>query len=177
LIDDNKKTFLTFMMIAALGKIESIRAFSPVHFTETVFCRNFLDEKKVLVLSDISQEYNEKIDGGFVKEPEKGVHSLIAGVDFASLYPNIKIMLNVSPESFLGYKDDLISRGIDISDKHVSIIGTVFDNKDSVTKMLLKNYYSKRKEHKKKMFEIEIEIDRLTKILKQKENALQSSNL
>jgi DNA polymerase elongation subunit (family B) len=166
LIDDNKKTFMTMMMIAALGNIESIRAFSPVHFTETVFCRNFLAENKVLAVTNDFEVYDEKIDGGYVKDPDVGIHSLIAGVDFASLYPMIKMMLNVSPESFLGYKDKFTED--ELKDKLISIIGTVFSEKESVTKRLLVEYYAKRKKAKNKMLERETEIDRLKKILNEK---------
>lgn len=172
LIDDDKKTFLTFMMIAALGKIESVKAFSPVHFTEIVFCRNFLKQGKVLPISNVETEYTEKIVGGFVKDPDKGIHSLVSVVDFSSLYPNIKMMLNISPESFLGYKGQFTEE--ELVGKYISIIGTVFDEKDSITKKLLTEYYSKRKEKKNAMLEIESEIDRLNKILKAKEDSIKN---
>ena len=168
LIDDNKKTFLTFMMIAALGKIESIRAFSPVHFTETVFCRNFLKLNKVLTVSSDFSEYNEKIEGGFVKDPTKGIHSNVAGVDFASLYPTIMRMLNVSPESYLGYKNKLEKNGTFNDKDYISVIGTVFSEKDSITKTLLSEYYKKRKLAQSKMNEYDVEINRLQKILMSK---------
>lgn len=172
LIDDNKKTFLTFMMIASLGKIESIKAFSPVHFTETVFCRNFLKQNKVLPVVDNLEEYNEKIEGGYVKSPEKGIHSLVAGVDFASLYPTIMRMLNVSPESFLGFKDTFSEE--EIEGKFISIIGTVFAEEDSVTKKLLVEYYAKRKLAQGKMKDIDAEIDRLQKILQKKKQEVKT---
>jgi DNA polymerase elongation subunit (family B) len=39
--------------------------------------------------------------GGLVLEPRVGVHDCVAEVDFASLYPNIMVMHNISPETLL----------------------------------------------------------------------------
>ncbi len=40
--------------------------------------------------------------GGYVKEPEKGLHENIVQFDFRSLYPSIIISKNISPDTFEG---------------------------------------------------------------------------
>lgn len=50
-------------------------------------------------------EYNQrrqskKVEGGYVKEPEKGLFEHIAYLDFKSLYPTIIIAQNISPDTF-----------------------------------------------------------------------------
>ncbi len=47
----------------------------------------------------IQQRLMNPIKGGYVKEPESGLHENIAVLDFSSLYPTIIISHNVSPDS------------------------------------------------------------------------------
>ena len=44
----------------------------------------------------------ESYEGGYVKEPEKGLQKAIVSFDVNSLYPNTIITLNISPETKLG---------------------------------------------------------------------------
>jgi DNA polymerase elongation subunit (family B) len=44
----------------------------------------------------------ESYEGGFVREPEKGIQKAIVSFDVNSLYPNTIITLNISPETKLG---------------------------------------------------------------------------
>jgi len=53
--------------------------------------------------SAIKQRLMNPIKGGYVKEPEPGLHENLAVLDFSSLYPTIMISHNVSPDS-LGCK-------------------------------------------------------------------------
>lgn len=47
---------------------------------------------------------NDKIDftGGYVHEPERGIHNALVSYDANSLYPNTIISLNISPETKIG---------------------------------------------------------------------------
>jgi DNA polymerase elongation subunit (family B) len=44
----------------------------------------------------------ESYEGGFVRDPEKGIQKAIVSFDVNSLYPNTIITLNISPETKLG---------------------------------------------------------------------------
>jgi len=44
----------------------------------------------------------EAFEGGFVRDPERGIQKAIASFDVNSLYPNTIITLNISPETKLG---------------------------------------------------------------------------
>ncbi|RBQ22236.1 DNA polymerase PolB subunit 1 [Candidatus Methanobinarius endosymbioticus] len=48
-----------------------------------------------------SSRKNESAVGGYVKEPEKGLHDNLVQFDFRSLYPSIIISKNVSPDVLL----------------------------------------------------------------------------
>ncbi|MEM2840452.1 MAG: DNA polymerase domain-containing protein [Candidatus Bathyarchaeia archaeon] len=43
--------------------------------------------------------------GAIVMEPKPGVHEDVAVLDFTSMYPNLMIMYNISPDSFIGSTD------------------------------------------------------------------------
>jgi len=47
---------------------------------------------------------NDKVDyqGGYVHEPERGIHNAIVSYDANSLYPNTIVSLNISPETKIG---------------------------------------------------------------------------
>jgi hypothetical protein len=73
------------------------------------------------------------------------------------------IQWNISPEAYKGKNLDLKPGWIKTAS------GAVFDNsQDSMMRSILKEFYGKRKESKKKSFDLEKEIDFLEKILVQK---------
>ena len=109
-------------------------------------------------------------EGAYVKQPILGRHDSVACFDFASLYPSIMREINVSPESFIEKikdpekleeykkKDNII----------VSCTGAVYKKEDSVLKSILTDLYADRKGSKRKHMSLEIEIDRLERILQKK---------
>ena len=166
LIDKIDKTFMLFAMIGTLTQIESGRAFSPVYTTEAMLCREFYKQHNVLPWVDRNSIDTRKIEGAFVKQPDVGIHKLVAGLDFASLYPSLMRMFNISPESYLGKVGDLTKE--EIKGMSITAMGTVFETKDSVTKKILGRLYAQRKHKKSLMFQADSEINRLNNILKEK---------
>lgn len=49
-----------------------------------------------------AERKGERTLGGYVKEPDKGLHENIVQFDFRSLYPSIIISKNISPDTFAG---------------------------------------------------------------------------
>lgn len=54
------------------------------------------------VIPTFEEELNAEIEGGYVREPIRGLHDAIVSFDANSLYPNTMITLNLSPETKLG---------------------------------------------------------------------------
>ncbi|MFH0961176.1 MAG: DNA-directed DNA polymerase [archaeon] len=51
--------------------------------------------------AELAEERNEqRFEGAFVREPERGLHESVAACDFRSLYPSIIISRNIDPDSF-----------------------------------------------------------------------------
>ncbi len=55
--------------------------------------------------AEYGRRRSRRIAGGYVKEPEKGLHENIVAFDFRSLYPSIIISKNVSPDTLV--KDEI----------------------------------------------------------------------
>lgn len=49
-----------------------------------------------------NEEDREALEGGYVREPERGLKEAVVSFDVNSLYPNTIITLNISPETKLG---------------------------------------------------------------------------
>ena len=162
LIHKKLKTMETFLMLANVTRVEIQKAFSPIWMTEAIVTREFFKRKRVV--ADIKKGVKaNSFEGAYVKQPEPGLHEAIATFDFASLYPSTMIQWNISPEAYKGKNLDLKPGWIK------SASGAVFDNsQDSMMRSILKEFYGKRKESKKKSFDLEKEIDFLEKILVQK---------
>lgn len=162
LIHKKLKTMETFLMLANVTRVEIQKAFSPIWMTEAIVTREFFKRKRVV--ADIKKGVKaNSFEGAYVKQPEPGLHEAIATFDFASLYPSTMIQWNISPEAYKGKNLDLKPGWIKTAS------GAVFDNsQDSMMRSILKEFYGKRKESKKKSFDLEKEIDFLEKILVQK---------
>ena len=99
-----------------------------------------------------TSEYNErrlskKNEGGYVKEPEKGLFEHIAYLDFKSLYPTIIIAQNISPDTFTtgeGLSEDDYYVCPENSYKFLkepkgfipSIIGNILDERQKIKKLM-----------------------------------------
>ena len=96
---------------------------------------------------EFNQRQNaKKNEGGYVKEPEKGLFEHIAYLDFKSLYPSIIIAQNISPDTYLeednptiehytcpenGYKFRKKPKGF-----IPSIMGNILDERQKIKKQM-----------------------------------------
>lgn len=162
-LDKKMKSFLVFGKVGHIGRIEAKRAFSPVHLTEMLLCRSFYKLGRVLV-QEGKRDLEIKYAGGFVKEPITGFHEMVAVLDFASLYPTIMRMFDISPDSYLGFNIDESK----ISESYIKTSANTFFRNDrpSIMRTNLDSLYGKRKSIQKEMVVIEMEINELKKSLK-----------
>jgi DNA polymerase elongation subunit (family B) len=58
--------------------------------------------QKLRVFDYENKDTGEKIKGAWVLLPQSGLHSYCAAIDVTSLYPNVIIALNISPETLIG---------------------------------------------------------------------------
>jgi len=164
-IDVKLKTLLTYFKIANLNRVEISRALSPVWATEVMMLKKFLERNQVFV-NERKEESHVKFIGGYVKEPIKGLHEWVACYDFASLYPNTIVQWGISPEVYKGKLGKDISEAKEgwVKTSSTALFGG--DDESPILKTIIKDLYSKRKATKKRMLELQIEIDGLEKQLK-----------
>lgn len=163
MIHEKIKTMDIALTIAHLSQISIAKASSPVAITESLLCREFLQENKVMAIQKREDVKDVKYEGAFVKEPILGMHSAVACFDFASLYPSVMRQMNVSPESFVKKVAPSARENELADDKIVSVTGAVYEKKESVLKRILSRLYSKRKEYKKLSFKYQQDFYQLEK--------------
>lgn len=149
MLDDKHELLDVALSLAKVANIEVNKVFNPVHITETLICREFLSRGLKMAKDGKPENANKSgtYTGAYVMPPVPGHYKYVACYDFASMYPNVQMQFNISPDSFLG-KGNIKRNGTEIPTKN----DTYFDSKnDSVTRTILDRLYNKRVETKKKM--------------------------
>ena len=173
-IDKKLKTMEIAMTVANMCKISIYKAGSPVAITESYLGRYLLKSNKVMAkdaLDDNFQTKEDKYQGAFVKEPIRGIYSAVACFDYASLYPSMMRMCNISPDSLLekipasqvqaerkkGYKNKIITAN-----------GAVYSTEKSILKEVLTNLYAERRKYKAEMFKHKMRVAEIEEVLNKK---------
>lgn len=159
LIDANLNMMGSSFAICNISELEVSKIFSSVYMTEIFLCREFYKKGIFLPNKKISGMKDFKYTGAYVKEPIPGFYELISCFDFNSMYPNIAVQFNISPETYLGFFDKI--NPANLPEKWTKTIkGTVFDTTyDSTTRILLTEKYNQRKVIQKQMEELEFELE------------------
>lgn len=161
-IDKKIATMDTFFKIAMVTGSEIDRTLSPVWTTELMMMRKFFERNRVFV--DERKETNhEKFEGAFVKTPILGLHEWVTCFDFASLYPNTMVQWCISPENYKG-KNLINPKPEWIKTASGAFFGPT--EEEPIIRTLILDLYSRRKEKKKEMLKIKMEISELEKKLK-----------
>ena len=101
-LEDKLKMLDLALTISFLAKINFDNVFGPVRTWDSIIHNALRKEKKVIPLKDIDGGDHEGIEGAYVKDPKIGFVRWPISIDAESLYPSNAIMLNMSPETYLG---------------------------------------------------------------------------
>jgi DNA polymerase elongation subunit (family B) len=143
LIEDKLSLLDVAYSIANVAQVEVNKVFSPVYVAEILMCREFLNKNlKMMKLPwGESKDTDATYEGAYVKAPVPGHYNYIACYDFSSMYPNIQIQFNISPDTYLGKKGTVKTRGNEIYTRN----DTVFSNDtDSAARTILTRLYNER---------------------------------
>jgi DNA polymerase elongation subunit (family B) len=167
------------MTIAYKGGVNYQDVFGTVSIWESIIYRKLNLDKKVPV---ISSNYSIKtaFAGGYVKDVQTGMHDWVVSFDLNSLYPNIIVQWNMSPETLIDQAepnsvDYYLNGDNPIESKHtVAANGSTYNkNFDGVVPSIIVDYYDERRSvknimlaaeasyQKNKTYELEKEINRL----------------
>ena len=105
--------------------------------------------------------------GGYVKEPQVGSHDWVTSFDLNSLYPNIIVQYNMSPETVLdGFQngvsvDKFLEGSVNIGQQGFSVAPTGIrftHDREGVIPTVIKQYYSERRVIKNEMLKAQQEM-------------------
>ena len=105
--------------------------------------------------------------GGYVKEPQVGSHDWVTSFDLNSLYPNIIVQYNMSPETVLdGLQngvsvDKFLDGSVNIGQQGFSVAPTGIrftHDREGVIPTVIKQYYSERRVIKNEMLKAQQEM-------------------
>jgi DNA polymerase elongation subunit (family B) len=158
LIHEKTKYANIMFAIASLAKVRILDAVTTLRVTEGILREDYRDKLNIVFFKDYDDSHiEEKIKGGYVKNPLKGMNRYVSCYDFASLYPTNIRQFNLSPETFRGYviKDEpgyALWKGKKYKiaeDDIVAVNNAVFARSESVVVNKLTEIYYDRKKNKK----------------------------
>ena len=101
-LDDKLKLIELVYAMAYDAKVNYQDTFTTVRAWDIII-HNYLMERNVVVHQISVPEYDRGILGGYVKDPQVGMHKWVVSLDLNSLYPHIIMQYNISPETFAGW--------------------------------------------------------------------------
>jgi DNA polymerase elongation subunit (family B) len=135
------------------------------------FIHRYLLAQNIIVPPN-KESYKTDYEGGYVKDPQCGVHDWVCSFDVNSLYPNIIVQWNMSPETILKGKiepsmnvDRILSgyicqNGIS-NNMSMAATGQYFDNsKQGFMPKIIEEMYDERSAIKKKMISSKKELEK-----------------
>ena len=148
--------------MAYRGGVNLADTFGTTAIWDSIIYRE-LNKKKIAIPPN-----NEKIKnpypGGYVKEPQVGLHDWVVSFDLNSLYPNLIVQYNMSPETLIGQTE---RSGVDyyleldskVSSQHsVAANGSTYHKEfQGILPKIIEAYYAERTQIKKEMLSIEQE--------------------
>jgi DNA polymerase elongation subunit (family B) len=157
LIEDKLGLLDVAFAISKFARVDVSKVFSAVFITETLMCREFLERGLYMANDRRDLEEDATYDGAYVAKPEPGYYKYVSCFDFASMYPNIQIQFNISPDAYLGKsKPDQEPTDAQVLTKN----NTLFTKKfDSAARTILTRLYNGRVDTKNEMKKLEEQLD------------------
>ena len=173
------------MTMAYRGGVNYSDTFGTTQIWDSIIYRN-LWEKQVVV-PPRSTANKDELEGAFVKDPMTGMHDWVVSFDINSLYPNLIVQYNMSPETTLpgrlpGVTVDKLLSGerFDIPDNVTMAASGVRFSKDKqgIIPKIITQYYEERKQIKKRMIQAKQEYEKTpTKRLDYEINHLENEQM
>ena len=113
-----------------------------------------LARSKIAVVPSVPKE-TEQFPGGYVKDPHVGMHDWVMSFDLNSLYPNLIVQYNMSPETLIGVTN---------ADGATASNGAVFrKDKKGIIPEIVEELYAKRVTIKGDMLQAKTKLETISK--------------
>ncbi len=101
-LDDKLKLIELIYAMAYGAKVNFQDSFTTVRAWDIII-HNYLLERNIVIPQNSMSDSDRGILGGYVKDPQVGMHKWVVSLDLNSLYPHIIMQYNISPETFAGW--------------------------------------------------------------------------
>lgn len=173
------------MTMAYRGGVNFSETFGTTSIWDSILYRMLIKDNKVVPPKVAKRK--EPYPGAFVKDPMVGLHEWVASFDLNSLYPNIIVQYNMSPETLVegkipGVNVDKILDGQEFildNDYAVAATGQQFTkDREGIIPTIIKQYYNERRAIKKRMLEAQQEYEKKkSKKLENEINTLENQQM
>ena len=173
------------MTMAFRGGVNFSETFGTTSIWDSILYR-MLNKQQIVVPPKVNKR-KEPYPGAYVKDPMVGLHEWVTSFDLNSLYPNIIVQYNMSPETLIegkipGVNVDNILDGLEFNlenDYAVSATGQQFTKKrEGIIPSIIKQYYNERRAIKKRMLEAQQEYEKKkSKKLENEINTLENQQM
>lgn len=170
-LEDKLGLITLALTMAYRGGVNYSETFGTTSIWDTIIYRTLHDQKIAIIKNEDSSK--DDFPGGYVKDPVTGVHDWVLSFDLNSLYPNLIIQYNMSPETIIKQpkipiviKNVIKSGKVEIPDDNYSYAptGVAFSKeKIGVIPSIIKELYEERVVVKKKMLEAKQKLEEIDK--------------
>ncbi len=177
-IDEKMDLITLCLTIAYKAGVNYSDAFGTTAIWDSIVYRKLNSQKTVIPHKPRSERIAVKFAGGYVKEPQIGMHEWVVSFDLNSLYPNIIAQWNMSPETLKTDPMDMLTSGVDhylnnkASNNNVTVAanGSSYSkDREGVMPKIIVDYYAERKEVKKQMLAKQAEYQKNKSVALEKE--------
>jgi DNA polymerase elongation subunit (family B) len=158
---EDKMGLITLAMTMAYrGGVNYSDTFGTTMIWDTIIYRDLMNRN--VILQPNVEKHKTSYPGGYVKEPQVGIHEWVCSFDLNSLYPNIIVQWNMSPETIInefapGFDVDNCLNGIarpNHEEYTTATNGSMYNKKQQgFIPSIIVRYYDERKLLKRKMLE------------------------
>jgi len=173
-VDDiDKQTSLMdlALIVAYKGGVNYSDAFGTTGIWDSIIYR-YLNKLKIAVPPS-TRKNKESYPGGYVKEPKVGMSKWVTSFDLNSLYPNLIVQYNMSPETLVTGSDDFTASGVEYyldnpihedaldRDLSVAVNGSMYRKDErGVLPTIIIGLYDERRDVKKDMIALKQEYEK-----------------
>lgn len=167
-LEDEVALMSLVMTLAYDGGVNCRDAFGTVGYWETTIYRRLMKEGIVPPLKHGPGQRGDELVGGYVKDPQVGMHPWVVSFDLNSLYPHLMLQYNMSPETYIPHRLESVSQEMVLEgnyqndDPTVSVAanGVCFSNeRRGIIPDIIDEYYNRRKQIKKEMLDVEQQME------------------
>lgn len=155
-LDDKLKLIDQVMALAYDAKVNFTDTMTTVRSWDTIIHNYLMNDN--IVVPQVKQNNNlNSLVGGYVKDPQIGLHKWVVSYDLNSLYPHLIMQYNISPETFvkrvdIASIDKLLNNEWEYRDGSVTYAAngcTYHKDKQGFLPALMEKMYNDRSKYKK----------------------------